>query len=75
MEDLKQKRHLAARAMLQEEFDQLVANRHSLIVDSMCVSMSTSANKLIVSSPANSNALVDTPPPVEEEGEVEEHNF
>ncbi len=61
---------LVARTMLQEEFDQLVADRHSLIVDSMCVSTSTSANKLIVGSPANSNAPVDTPPPVEEEGAV-----
>jgi hypothetical protein len=50
VEDLKQKRHLAARAMSQEEFDQLVADRYSLIVDSMCVSMPTSANELIVGS-------------------------
>ncbi len=62
VEDLKQKRHLAARAMSQEEFDQLVADRHSLIVDLMCVSMSTSAIEVIVGSPANSDAPVDTPP-------------
>ncbi len=53
MEALKKKELvLAALAMLQEEFDQLVADRHSLIVDSMCVSMSTSANEVIVGSPA-----------------------
>jgi hypothetical protein len=63
MEVLKKKELvLVAPAMLQEEFGQLVANRHLLIVDSMCVSMSTSANELIVGSPANSDAPVDTPP-------------
>ncbi len=53
VEDLNQKRHLEARAMSQEEFDQLVANRHLLIVNSMCVSRSTSANELMLSSRRN----------------------
>ena len=67
---------LAARAMSQEEFDQLVADRHSLVGDSMmCVSLPTSeaapANKLIVDPPPNSDAPVDTPPPPgEDEGGI-----
>ena len=54
MEALKKKELLlAACAMSQEEFDQLVADRHSLVGDSMmCVSLPTSevapANELIV---------------------------
>ena len=76
METLKKKELiLAARAMSQEEFDQLVADRHSLVGDSMmCVSLPTSeaapANELIVDPPPNSDALVDTPPPGEDEGGI-----
>ncbi len=63
-------RVLAACAMSQEEFDQLVANRHSLIVDppSSSTSKAAPANKLIVDSPPNSDAPVDTPPTGEDEG-------
>ncbi len=69
MEALKKKELvLAARAMSQEEFDQLVANRQSLIVNS--TSEEPPANKLIVDSPSNSDAPVDTPPPVEDEGGI-----
>jgi hypothetical protein len=61
MEVLKKKELvLAVRAMSQEEFDQLVADRQSLIVNS--TSEEPPANKLIVDSPSNSNAPVDTPP-------------
>ena len=71
MEALKKKELvLAARAMSQEEFDQLVADRHSLVGDSMFASISTSANELSVDSPPNSNAPVDTPPPVYDEGGI-----
>jgi hypothetical protein len=66
---------LVARAMSQEEFDQLVADRHSLVGDSMmCVSLPTSeaapANELIVDPPPNSDAPVDTPPPGEDKGGI-----
>jgi hypothetical protein len=76
MEALKKKELvLAARAMSQEEFDQLVADRHSLVGDSMmCVSLPTSeaapANELIVDPPPNSDAPVVTPPPGEDEGGI-----
>ncbi len=59
---------LAACAMSQEEFDQLVADRQLLIVNS--TSEEPPANKLIVDSPSNSDAPVDTPPPVEDEGGI-----
>ncbi len=63
-------RVLAACAMSQEEFDQLVANRHSLIVDppSSSTSEAAPANELIVDSPPNSDAPVDTPPTGEDKG-------
>jgi len=72
MEALKKKELvLAAHAMSQEEFDQLVADRHSLVGDSMMfVSLHTSeavpTNQLIVDPPPNSDAPVDTPPPGED---------
>jgi hypothetical protein len=76
MEALKKKELvLAARAMSQEEFVQLVADRHSLVGDlMMCVSLPSSeaapANELIVDPPPNSDAPVDTPPPGEDEGGI-----
>ncbi len=63
--------------MIQEEFDQLVADRNKLIADSLdnflvnsFTSMRLPANELIVDSPHNSNGTNDIPPPVEEEGGV-----
>jgi hypothetical protein len=76
MEALKKKElELSAHAMSQEEFDQLVTNRHSLVGNSMmCVSFPTSeaapANDLIVDPPPNSDAPVDTPPPGGDEGGI-----
>jgi hypothetical protein len=69
MEALKKKELvLAARTMSLEEFDQLMADRQSLIVNS--TSEEPPANELIVDSPSNSDAPVDTPPPVEDEGGI-----
>jgi hypothetical protein len=63
MEVLKKKELvLAACAMSQEEFDQFVADRQLLIVNS--TSEEPPANELIVDSPSNSDTPVDTPPPV-----------
>jgi hypothetical protein len=69
MEALKKKELvLATRSMSQEEFDQLVADRQLLIVNS--TSEEPPANDLIVNSPSNSDAPVDTPTPVEDEGGI-----
>ena len=70
MEALKKKELvLAARAMLQKEFDKLVADRNSVLGDSTSVTGEAEpANELIVDPPPNSDTPVDTPPPEEDEG-------